>query len=746
MKMKIRWSFPANFLCILPLAALLCSAVAQTGLPPGLPPSAIPTVTIQATDARASWSGDPGTFTVFRAGDPTMDLNIYYRVFGSATNGVDYQILNNWVQIASGAYSNTVVVNPIDLGQTNVRSVALVLSPSPLMIPINYNIGFPSNATIYIAPKLATNAPPAVSLTAPTDGAFFYTPVDIPLVAVASDPDGTVATVEFFAGTNSLGVVTNGPVLDPASGTPSNTRGFLLTWSNAPAGLHALTSKATDNGGASTVSAPVTINVLPGPPPPPPAVVNIVATTPNAAEPCGANPAVPGKFTVCRDIGTNFDLVVRYAIGGTASNGVDYATISNSVVIPRGAFTTDIVVIPLADNLAEGTETVVLQIVSPPCPSLYLPCPGAYIASRAAQAVVSIADCPVPPTNRPPVVRITNPASGAVFRAPANIPLYAYAWDPDGVVASVEFFAGTVSLGFGAPVSAVPVSPPIVVSGSVTSNAASIIRMATNTYVLLWSNVPPNSYVLTAKATDNAGIASTSAPVSITVLSPPPPPTNRPTLVTIAAIDPVAIEGTNCWPWLGLANRAPTWSNWTSATALWRFYTNCGPKNATFAVRRAGDTNEDLFVTYGIGGTATNGFDYAPLPGSLTIPAGARQALISVVPIDDGPPDINSSVILKLLPGTNYVVGSPARAAAIILDGQGPRPVPAVLPDKTFHLSAAGPDGAWFRVDYSTDLIQWKAVCINQVVNGAIDFVDPDAPCETTRFYRAVPEAGPPAQ
>ncbi len=741
---KLPWPVKANLIAVIPVLAALCAAEAQVGPSPG-PQTTIPVVTIQATDPRASWSGDTGTFTVFRNGDPTMDLNIYCQVFGSATNGVDYKTLGNWVQIASGAYSNTIVVNPINLGQTNIRTVTLVLTPSPLMIPVNYIIGNPSNATVYIAPKMATNVPPVVSLVAPTNGALFYTPVDIPLVAVAGDPDGTVATVEFFAGTNSLGVVTNGPVLDPAGGTPSTTRGFLLTWSNAPAGLFTLAAKATDNCGASTLSAPVTINVRPGPPPPPPIVVSILATVPNAAEPCGTNPAVPGKFTVYRDSGTNIDLVVHYAIGGTASNGVDYVTTSNNVVISQGAFSADIVVNPLADSLAEGIETVALQLMPPICPAIYPPPPSCYGVGRSAQATVWIADCQAAPTNRPPVVRITSPANGAIFRSPVNIPLYAYAWDPDGFVASVEFFAGANSLGFGMPISAVPVSP-IVIGGSISSNGTPVIRMATNTYVLVWSNVPPDSYVLTAKATDNAGVASTSAPVNITVLSPLPPPTNRPSVVTIAAIDPVAIEGTNCWPWVGLASAAPTWSNWTSATALCRYYTNCGPKNATFAVRRRGDTNEDLFVSYDIGGTAKNGVDYVPLPGSVTIPAGARQALISVVPIDDGPPDINSSVILKLQPGTNYVLGTPARAAAIILDGQGPRPVPAILPDKCFHLSASGPDGAWFRVEYSTDLIQWNAVGINQVVNGSIDFVDSDAQVSTTRFYRAMPEEGPPGE
>ncbi len=37
-------------------------------------------------------------------------------------------------------------------------------------------------------------------------------------------------------------------------------------------------------------------------------------------------------------------------------------------------------------------------------------------------------------------------------------------------------------------------------------------------------------------------------------------------------------------------------------------------------------------------------------------------------------------------------------------------------------------------------------ICTSQVVQGAIQFVDPEAPELPGRFYRAVPEATPPAE
>jgi hypothetical protein len=131
----------------------------------------------------------------------------------------------------------------------------------------------------------------------------------------------------------------------------------------------------------------------------------------------------------------------------------------------------------------------------------------------------------------------------------------------------------------------------------------------------------------------------------------------------------------------------------------------------------------------------------------VTIPAGQRYALITVVPIDDGPPDITSTVILKLTPSTNvppdYFLGYPRSAGAIILDGKFPFPLTGVLPDRCFQVNANGPDGAWFHIECTTNLRDWTPICTNQVFHGVIEFVDPEAQSGATRFYRAVSESGP---
>src|SRR5208283_4770608 len=99
----------------------------------------------------------------------------------------------------------------------------------------------------------------------PPDGAQFYTPTNIQLLAKAVDLDGNVTNVEFFSGTNDLGEGLP-VVLDPPGVNGVVGLVYFLTWNNPAAGNYAVTAVATDNDGAATTSNPVNITVLPGPP------------------------------------------------------------------------------------------------------------------------------------------------------------------------------------------------------------------------------------------------------------------------------------------------------------------------------------------------------------------------------------------------------------------------------------------------------------------------------------------------
>jgi hypothetical protein len=95
------------------------------------------------------------------------------------------------------------------------------------------------------------NLPPTVSLTSPETGSTVNAPATVALAATASDTDGTVAEVEFFANGVRLG-----------SGEGSNTL-FTFAWPVEVPGLYALTAVATDDEGKTTTSDAVTITVAP---------------------------------------------------------------------------------------------------------------------------------------------------------------------------------------------------------------------------------------------------------------------------------------------------------------------------------------------------------------------------------------------------------------------------------------------------------------------------------------------------
>jgi regulation of enolase protein 1 (concanavalin A-like superfamily) len=92
-----------------------------------------------------------------------------------------------------------------------------------------------------------TNQPPSVSITAPSSGASFAAGATVAIAASASDSDGSVSQVQFFAGSMLLGTDTTSP--------------YTYSWTNVAAGSHSLTAIARDNDGATRTSAAVSVTV-----------------------------------------------------------------------------------------------------------------------------------------------------------------------------------------------------------------------------------------------------------------------------------------------------------------------------------------------------------------------------------------------------------------------------------------------------------------------------------------------------
>src|SRR5207245_3498507 len=102
-----------------------------------------------------------------------------------------------------------------------------------------------------VSVSVGANAAPTVSITAPPGGGTYFAPATMSVAANASDADGSIARVDFYANGAPIGSTTTAP--------------YSVLWSGITAGTYTVTAVATDNRGAQTTSNPISITVLAGP-------------------------------------------------------------------------------------------------------------------------------------------------------------------------------------------------------------------------------------------------------------------------------------------------------------------------------------------------------------------------------------------------------------------------------------------------------------------------------------------------
>jgi len=200
-----------------------------------------------------------------------------------------------------------------------------------------------------------------------------------------------------------------------------------------------------------------------------------------ATDPTALEGTTTGAFTLIRHGDTNSALTVNVDISGTASNGVDYATLANVLTIPAGFYAIDIPVQPILDTVTRGNKTVTLTLQSD----------AAYNVSGRGTATVKIVDdvFDIPP----PSVSMSSPADGSVFTAPATITLEAMVSDPELPIQSVSFYVDDTFIG----------------------------RVTSSPYTLTVKERRPGTYAFFSRAVDQFGKSGVSAPVPVTVSAGP---------------------------------------------------------------------------------------------------------------------------------------------------------------------------------------------------------------------------------
>ncbi|MGK9477699.1 Ig-like domain-containing protein [Melioribacter sp. OK-6-Me] len=165
-----------------------------------------------------------------------------------------------------------------------------------------------------------------------------------------------------------------------------------------------------------------------------------------------------------------------------------------------------------------------------------------------------------------PLIKIISPLDKTVFEEGSDVTIEADASDPDGEVVKVEFFANdTIKIG---EVNQAP-------------------------YKIVWTNIAPNNYKLTAVATDNKGLKRESEPVAITVGEPP--------FIRIEAeraqrfgsgMNIVSDPNASGFAYVDIK------TNNTNAKIIWTFvnYLQEGDYEIRFAARLAYDTPKSQFI------------------------------------------------------------------------------------------------------------------------------------------------------
>ncbi|MES2535082.1 MAG: Ig-like domain-containing protein [Pseudomonadota bacterium] len=428
--------------------------------------------------------------------------------------------------------------------------------------------------------------PVTVAMTGPATNTRYLPTATIPLGATASDANGTITHVDFYAGATLIGTATTAP--------------YAIEWSHAPVGKHVITARATDSQGLSKTSS--AIRVIVNTPP----TVSLTAPLATDAHVGLAN------ITLAANVSDNDGTITKvqfYRNGtliGTATTAPFAVTWANAApgtyrITARATDDLGSVIISEATTITVANPITVALVA--PASKRYLPAATIELAATATGTHGAITQVDffagttllgsststpygISWSNVPagihsitakatdsqglsktsaamrivvdaaPTVALSAPANLARYAAPAVITLAADVADSDGTIAKVQFFNGSTLL-------ATLTAPP---------------------YTHDWQAVAKGSYTLRAKATDNLGVVTTSAAVTVQVADNATPvvnltaPANAATYPAGAPIDLAAtatdadgsvakVEFFDGDTLLGTATQAPYTWRWNGAAA-----------------------------------------------------------------------------------------------------------------------------------------------------------------------------------
>lgn len=702
-------------------------------------------VTVTATDLNGiEYPVNYGQFTVARSGSTTDALDVTVSVGGSATNGVDYETIASTVTIPAGASRVNLRVVPLD-DETYEDPETVVLTVAAAE---TYTVGSPSSATVTLTSDDGVDGPTSAYVEA-TDAHGLENPLDQGQFTFRRTGSTASLLRVYFS---VSGTATNGvdydtiskPVIIPAGASFAHLRVVPINDSTYEVGETVVVTvlAATGYRVGSPASATVTITSEDGQNGP--TSVSVTASDPGAAE----FPANAGQFTLTRTGSTASPVTVYYALGGTATSGVDYSTMPRPVTIPAGSSSVPLAVNPIDDPGFEGTETVTLRVTAA----------TGYMVGSPSIATVSITD-----DDPKPQVSVTA-ADPHGAESPRDFGLYRFdRYGDTSATLTVHYtLSGTTTNGEDyETLSGVIVIPAGRTISTLLLKPLDDLKGGPSGETVVLTLLAGTGYDISAPISATVTITNNDAPPPVTVVASDPeaaepddpgrftvtvggdpehpaelrfdywgttatpqkdylalPPTRT---ISAAGSFDMTVNVLDDAPWErpesvimrivpGEYNQgndtATVWINsdddpppvWVRGIDNWAY--EWAPENAgLIRLERAGACGRDLIVNLNISGTATNGVDYEEIPSEFLLPAGSCSVDIPVTPIDDCLNEVYyETVSTTVAPGAGYVV-DPAQANVGIYSTEG---VPVVTIHPVDDTGSEAPvDELQFRVDRS---------------------------------------------
>ncbi|MBE9175137.1 DUF4114 domain-containing protein, partial [Synechocystis salina LEGE 06155] len=533
----------------------------------------------------------------------TVDLDIT----GTATEGTDYKTVNKQVTIAAGQTSTSFAVRAINDnisegqetviatitgGTTNGQNLLISGTNGSATGIIDDNDGVPE-ASIAVSPQAIDE-----------DGN-----VGLVYTITLSEPSAFDTVVNYIlsgTATNGVDYPTQSGTLTIAAGSTTNS--FTITPNDDSLFEGNETVIATLDSGITngqnitigTASATGTINdddALTAP------VASISVTPSTVAE----NGSAGLVYTVTLDKASAFDTTVDVTLGGTATEGTDYGSITKQITIAAGSTSKTFIVSPINDNLFEGSETVIATLSSGSTNNVPIT-----VSSTNGSATGTITD---DNALTPPTVSITVAPSNIQEKSSKGQLIYTITLDKASAFATIVDLDITGTATEGTDYKTVNKQVAIAAGQTSTSFAvraindnisegqetiiATITGGTTNGQNLLISGTNGSA---TGIIDDNDGVPEASI-----------------------AVSPQAVDEN-------------------------------GTVGLVYTVTLSEPSAFDTVVNYTLSGTATNGVDYPTQGGTLTIAAGSTTNSFTVTPTNDNLFEGNETVIATLTGGTTQLL------------------------------------------------------------------------------------------